>query len=70
MIGCSYYFKVVEDWTFLEGLYYYCITLLTIGFGDYVPLKNTELINTPFKYFGHFIFTVIFLLSGKFYSYI
>lgn len=30
----------VENWSFLEGLYAWCITLTTIGFGDYIHLES------------------------------
>lgn len=29
-------FMSVEDWSYLEGLYFSFITLTTVGFGDYV----------------------------------
>ena len=29
-------FMTLEDWTYLEGLYYSFITITTVGFGDYV----------------------------------
>lgn len=36
-------FMAVEQWTYLEGLYFCFITLTTVGFGDYVAGVNTNI---------------------------
>ncbi|XP_019110658.1 potassium channel subfamily K member 5b isoform X2 [Larimichthys crocea] len=36
-------FMYMEEWTYLEGLYYSFITLTTVGFGDYVAGVNPNI---------------------------
>ncbi|XP_059149470.1 potassium channel subfamily K member 2-like [Physella acuta] len=36
-------FSVSQNWTYLESVYYSVITLTTVGFGDLIPAKRTDM---------------------------
>ncbi|KAK7133415.1 hypothetical protein R3I94_015329 [Phoxinus phoxinus] len=38
----AFVFMTIEDWTYLEGLYFSFTTMTTVGFGDYVAGVNPE----------------------------
>lgn len=39
LIG-SLVFSYIEGWSFVDSLYYCSVTVLTIGYGDFVPKSN------------------------------
>ena len=39
----SFLFTNYEDWTFFEAFYFCFITMTTIGFGDIVPSKYSQI---------------------------
>ncbi|XP_066281894.1 potassium channel subfamily K member 13-like [Branchiostoma lanceolatum] len=60
-IACSAaaMYSPVENWTYLESIYFCFIAFSTIGFGDYVASQNVKYQNQPFYRFGNFIFILI-----------
>ena len=54
MVANSFLTKLLQGWTFIEGVYYWFITFTTIGFGDYVfhqPQKIKQLsVNSSGKF--------------------
>ncbi|KAI8494877.1 hypothetical protein Bbelb_274820 [Branchiostoma belcheri] len=51
-------FTIVEQWNFLDSLYYCFITLSTVGFGDFVSSVHHE----SSSYFGFVLYKVILFL--------
>ncbi|KAF8321589.1 voltage-gated potassium channel [Clavulina sp. PMI_390] len=46
-------FSQIEEWSYLQGVYYSTVTLLTVGFGDFEPTKtSTRIILFPFALIG------------------
>ncbi|KAF7971393.1 hypothetical protein HWV62_21228 [Athelia sp. TMB] len=42
-------FSKIEDWQYLDGIYYSVVSMLTIGFGDFEPTKTaTRILLFPF----------------------
>uniref|UniRef100_A0A3Q0T5G7 Potassium channel, subfamily K, member 4a n=1 Tax=Amphilophus citrinellus TaxID=61819 RepID=A0A3Q0T5G7_AMPCI len=73
LIGCLIFlavptvvFQKVEDWSFLESLYFVVITLTTVGFGDYVPDDSFfKLLVLLWIVFGLAYFASILTMIGK-----
>ena len=45
IVGNGLLSMLLRGWTFVQGVYCWFVTLSTIGFGDYVPNRENELIN-------------------------
>lgn len=47
------YMSRLENWTFVQGIYFSVVTFLTIGFGDFYPTKPaTQIVLFPFVLVG------------------
>lgn len=51
--GGTFFYRYVEDWSWIDSLYFSIITLTTVGYGDLSP-------STPFSK----LFTCFYILSG------
>lgn len=46
-------FSRIENWTYLQGIYFTIVTLLTVGFGDFYPTKpSTKVLLFPLALLG------------------
>lgn len=47
------YMSRLEDWTYMQGIYFSVVSFLTIGFGDFTPTKTaTQVVLFPFLLVG------------------
>lgn len=49
----SFFYHVVEGWSWINSIYFSVITLTTVGYGDFHPLTNSGK-----------IFTIFYVLMG------
>ena len=48
LLAYSLFLDIYLDWTLVEGVYFWFVTLTTIGFGDYIP-HMTQMVNLSMK---------------------
>lgn len=58
-LSASSVFSSLENWSFIESIYYCFITFSTIGFGDIVSSQKSLYENTYWYRFGNFIFLLL-----------
>jgi hypothetical protein len=61
IIAGAFIFAITEGWSILDGVYFCFVTFSTIGFGDFVPGKNT--LDTEKR--GTAALCSLYLLFGK-----
>jgi hypothetical protein len=59
-VGTALYFHKVEEWTFIECVYFTVVTITTIGYGDYHPTKDEGRLVTIFV----IIFGLVFVFGA------
>eukprot|EP01083_Nonionella_stella_P216599 778389_1 len=65
VVSASIAFRLVEDWTYLDAIYFAIVTISTVGFGDVYPDKTAgkfiNLIFTLVSFCGIFLFFRVIL---------
>lgn len=53
LIGiATVFYRVVEDWTWVDSFYFSCVAVTTVGFGDFSPTTNAAKLFTVFYIFA------------------
>jgi len=60
-------FSYIEEWSFLEGVYFTVVSFTTVGLGDYVPFKTTSNHNT---YPAYHVLNLVVIVIGSIFTYI
>ena len=60
-------FCYIEEWSFLEGVYFTIVSFTTVGLGDYVPFKTRSNHNT---YPAYKMLNLVVIIIGSIFTYI
>ncbi len=63
LVAGTFTFRVIEDWSVVDSLYFCVITLTTIGFGDFSPETTAGKIFTIFYVFIGLGFVMAFVTT-------
>jgi len=70
IFGGTFIFKKTQGWSIMDSIYFCFITLSTIGFGDFVPVRNKEVkpfmmgISEEYKELVNIAMTATYMIFG------
>ena len=67
IFGGAYLYQVIEDWRYLDSVYFTVVTITTIGYGDFAPQTDGgKILTIIFPFVGIGMAFYFFSLMGKY----
>lgn len=66
--GSTILFHYLENWSWIDSFYFTCVTITTIGYGDFAPTKTgTKILTVIIAFLGIGLLLLVFEAMTKYY---